>query len=157
DRTTVQHHVVTDHAAAADRKRKTRIGMQRRVVLDLGALADLDPLIVAAQHSAPPHADLGLEAHTADHDRGFGDPVLSVRREFRPFAGKLEYRHGGAPESGYLPCCTAVGERRGGLPLSSSLHWITDRFADDLRGNIISTERRREIWGFHSTDQFGNL
>ena len=39
---------------------KPGIGVQRGVVLDLRAFAELDPLVVAAQHRAEPDAGLAL-------------------------------------------------------------------------------------------------
>src|SRR2546423_6153443 len=53
-RATVQDHIVADRAVAADRERKAGVGVAGGIVLHVGALADLDPLIVAAQHPAEP-------------------------------------------------------------------------------------------------------
>ena len=58
DRAAVQHDVVADHAIGADGQRKAGIGVQRGIVLDLRALAELDPLVVAAQHRAEPDAGI---------------------------------------------------------------------------------------------------
>ena len=52
----VQDDVVTDRAVLADGQRKSLVGVAGRVVLHIGALADLDPLIVAAQDRAEPDA-----------------------------------------------------------------------------------------------------
>ena len=51
----------------ADLERKARIGVQRGVVLDLRALAELDPFVVTAQHRVEPDAGIGLEPHPPDH------------------------------------------------------------------------------------------
>ena len=45
--------------------------MQRAVILDVAALADLDPLVVAAQHGAEPDAGARLDPHLADDDGVF--------------------------------------------------------------------------------------
>src|SRR5262249_23573873 len=89
----VQHDVVADDAVIADRQREAGIGVQRRIVLDLRALAELDPLVVAAQHRAEPDAGIALEAHAADHARALRDPVAAVGRQLRRHAVELEDRH----------------------------------------------------------------
>jgi hypothetical protein len=50
----VQDDVVADGHVLADQQREAGIGVAGRIVLDVGALADLDPLIVTAQHRAEP-------------------------------------------------------------------------------------------------------
>src|ERR1700745_3003690 len=55
--------------------------------------ADLDPLIVAAQHGVEPDAGVGLEAHAPDHDGAVGDPIAAVGWQVRRLAIKLEDRH----------------------------------------------------------------
>src|ERR1700681_3090699 len=55
-RAAMQDDVVTDRAILSDSKRKTHIGVAGRIVLHIGILADLDPLIVAAQYRAEPDA-----------------------------------------------------------------------------------------------------
>ena len=64
---------MADDAIRPDRHREAGIGVQRRVVLDLRALAELDPLVVAAQHRAEPDAGVELEPHLADQRRVLGD------------------------------------------------------------------------------------
>ena len=49
----IGHNVILHGAKVGD---NSLIGMERRVVLDLRALAELDPFIVAAQHRAEPDA-----------------------------------------------------------------------------------------------------
>src|SRR5262249_34461182 len=84
-------------AIVADADREAWIGMERRVVLDLRALAELDPIVVAAQDRAEPDAGIGLEAHPADHGRGVGHPIAPVGRQFRPLPVKLKDRHVALP------------------------------------------------------------
>ena len=62
DRAAMQDDVVADHAIRPDGHRETQVGVQRRIVLDLRALAEFDPLVVAAQHRAEPDAAIGLAA-----------------------------------------------------------------------------------------------
>ena len=66
---------------------------QVRIVLHVGAFADLDPLIVAAQHRAEPDAGRVQKAHLADHDGGIRDEIVSVRGEFRPLSVEFVDRH----------------------------------------------------------------
>ena len=58
---------MADDAIRPDRHRKSGIGMQGRVVLNLRPLAELDPLVVAAQHGVKPDAGVELEPDLADH------------------------------------------------------------------------------------------
>ena len=72
---------------------KAGIGVAGGIVLHVGAFADLDPLIVAAQHRAEPHAGRILEAHLADHDRGIRDEIVSVRGKIGPLPVEFVDRH----------------------------------------------------------------
>src|SRR5262249_12219690 len=49
-RATMQYDLMPDGAVLADVERKAGIDMAGRVVLDVGALTDVDPVIVPAQH-----------------------------------------------------------------------------------------------------------
>ena len=84
DGAAVQDDVVTDHAIRPDGHRETGIGVQRRIVLDLRALAELDRFVIAAQHRAEPDAGIELEPHFADHGRVRRDPKAARFRQFRP-------------------------------------------------------------------------
>ena len=114
DGAAVQHHVVADDAIRADLEGKAGIGMQHRVVLDLRALAELDPLVVAAQHRVEPDAGVGLEPHAPDHDRAVGDPIAPVGRQVRRLAIKLEIAIA-APPRGRRDLATAHIDWRGGF------------------------------------------
>src|SRR5450830_1803753 len=83
DDTAVQDDVVADHTIAADDERKSRIGVQRGIILDLRALAELDPFVVAAQHRAEPDARLRLQPHAADQRGRVGDVILALAWKFR--------------------------------------------------------------------------
>src|SRR5215831_2262840 len=110
DRAAVQNDVVADHAVVADDKRETRIGVQRRVVLDLRTFADLDPLVVAAQHRAEPDAGVDLEPHAPDHARALGNPMAGM--QIGPLAVELIDRHRARSMmwSATLPCGRGNGE-----------------------------------------------
>src|SRR5262249_40885828 len=84
----------------ADHQRKAGVGVQGRVVLNLRTLAQLDPLVVAAQHRTEPDAGVSLEPHAADQHRGLGDPVATIAGEFGLRSVKLVDRHSHAPCSG---------------------------------------------------------
>ena len=99
DAATVQDHIMADDAVLADLEGKARIGVQHRVVLDLGALAQLDPLVVPAQHRVEPDAGVGLEPHAPNDDGAIGDPITAIRRQLRRLAVKLEDCHSRPPLS----------------------------------------------------------
>src|SRR5262245_54935867 len=63
--------------------------MQRCIVLDLRSLTELDPLIVAAQDGSVPDARFGLESHTTNDHRGFGDVVMALTGKFRRLSVEL--------------------------------------------------------------------
>ena len=92
-RATVQDDIVADGAVVADRQRKAAVGVAGAIVLHVGAFADLDPLIVAAQHRAEPHAGRIQKAHLADHDGGICDEIISVCGEFRSLSVEFVDRH----------------------------------------------------------------
>jgi hypothetical protein len=48
------------------------------IVLNLRALAELDPFVVAAQHGAEPDAAIGLQPHLADDRRARRDPIAAL-------------------------------------------------------------------------------
>src|SRR5436190_13385137 len=83
DRAAVEDDVMADHAIRPDRQRKTGIGMQGGVVLDLRALAEFDPLIIAAQYRTEPDTGVPFEPHLTDQGRSRRDPILAGLREFR--------------------------------------------------------------------------
>src|SRR5438270_3411496 len=77
DAAAMQHHVMADDAIVADREGKPGISMKRGIVLDLRALAELDPFVVATQNRAEPHAGIALQAHAPDHGCALGNPVAA--------------------------------------------------------------------------------
>src|SRR5262249_21161824 len=114
DRAAVQHDVVADHAVVADHKRKARIGVQGGIVLNLASLAELDPLVVAAQHGAEPDAGMALEPHPPDQHSRVGHPIAAARRKLWLLAVELIDRHARAPRCGSatLPWRPRVDEPR---------------------------------------------
>src|SRR4051794_6942766 len=94
---------MADDTVAPDHDRKAWIGMQRGIVLDLRALAEFDPFVVAAQHRSEPHARIRLEAHAPDDGRALGNPV--ALRKVWPLAVELKNSHTRAPIFvGARPC-----------------------------------------------------
>ena len=93
DRAAVQDHVMADRAVPADRQREAAVGVAGRIVLHVGAFADLDPFIVAAQHRAEPDARRTQEANLADDDGGVGNEVVSVRGQIGALSVQFVDRH----------------------------------------------------------------
>src|SRR5579862_3395562 len=85
----MQNDVVADHAILPDGEREAGIGVERRIVLDLRALAELVPFVVAAQHRAEPHTGVELQPHLADQRRVRRDPIAAGFRKFRLLAVEL--------------------------------------------------------------------
>jgi hypothetical protein len=70
-RAAVQHHEVAHAHVLLEHQRHAGIGVQHGVVLDVHVLAQVDPVVVAADGDVPPHARVAPEAHGAD-DGGVG-------------------------------------------------------------------------------------
>ena len=66
-----------------NRQRKSHIGMQDAAILHIAALADMDQLIIAAQHRAEPDAGLAVDPHLADQHGVGRDPTLAIGRQDR--------------------------------------------------------------------------
>jgi hypothetical protein len=90
-RAAVQHHLVADCDVGAQRQRRAHVGVQHAAVLDVAALADGDPLVVAAQHGAVPDVGAGAELDAADDGRRFGHP--GVGRHARGFVADSVQGH----------------------------------------------------------------
>ena len=73
DRAAVQDDPVADGHPLADGARHAGVGVDHRQVLDIGLVADRDPVGVAAQDGVVPDAGLGPEVDVAEHDRAGGD------------------------------------------------------------------------------------
>src|SRR5262249_30767256 len=86
-------------ALPPDRQRKSRIGVQGGIVLDLRTLAELDPFIVAAQDCPKPYARFGLQPHATDQHRSFGNVELPLGRKFPCLSLEPVNRH-----CSQLPC-----------------------------------------------------
>ena len=72
---------------------KPAIGVAGAIVLDVGALAELDPFVVAAQHRAEPDAGALLQSHLADHGCGVGDEKIAVGGKIGPLPVEFVDRH----------------------------------------------------------------
>ncbi|EVT82979.1 hypothetical protein Z046_31235 [Pseudomonas aeruginosa VRFPA09] len=75
---TMQHGVVADGDALAEGQRIAHVGVHHRAVLDVAVLADMDQLVVAAQHRAKPDAGAGIQANLADHRCAGRDPAVGM-------------------------------------------------------------------------------
>src|SRR4029077_9928508 len=71
------------------------VGMQHAKILDIGVLADADPVIVTAQHASEPHACPSCEPHPPDEDRVRRKPILPFGRQFRAPAVERVKWHAG--------------------------------------------------------------
>ena len=89
----VHDAAVADGGVAADHQGLAGRGVQDRVVLHVGALADHDRADVGAQHGAVPDAGALLDGHVADQGRGRGDEGVGV--DGGALALELEQWHGG--------------------------------------------------------------
>src|SRR5262249_38677317 len=100
--------------------RKARIGMQRGIVLDLRALAELDPFVVAAQHRSEPHTRVGLEPHAPDDRCALRNPVALGK--IGALSVELKNGHARAPSRwlATLPRRGSIGERGDSALIQSS-------------------------------------
>ena len=90
DGAAVQHGMVADGDIATDREWRSGIGVQRRAILDVAALADRDQLRVAPNHDIEPDACVVRDDHRSDDRRVLGDvPLLTVYRDL-PFAKRID-------------------------------------------------------------------
>ncbi len=80
DRAAVQDRVMADRALFADRERRSYVGVQRAGFLNVGARADVDRFIVAAQDCAEPNSDVEPKHDIADHAGVRRDPEKAFRR-----------------------------------------------------------------------------
>src|SRR5690606_6433489 len=67
DGAAVQHDLVADGDMGADSHGKAVIGVQDGAILDVGAFADDDGIVVAANDHVEPDADILGQLHRADH------------------------------------------------------------------------------------------
>jgi len=107
DQTVVTHDgrmddgTVTDRHAVAEHHRQPRIGVDHAIILHVRSFTDGDPVVVAAQHGAEPHARILEQPHPADQHRirrdivfAFGrqlgsDPINRIKRHFVCFPYRL--------------------------------------------------------------------
>ena len=86
---------MADRAVAPDRQGRADVGVKHAAVLDVGALAHLDGLIVAPEHGTEPDARVAFEPHSPDHGRGGRDPILAFGRKIRSYPVENVGRHRG--------------------------------------------------------------
>jgi hypothetical protein len=77
DRAAMEDGTVADGAAPPDRQRRSHVGVEHGVLLDVGPLTNVDQLVVSAQHGPEPDADIAAEPHPADHMRVGRDPEFA--------------------------------------------------------------------------------
>ncbi|MOA23239.1 hypothetical protein D3C78_1438470 [compost metagenome] len=78
DAAAMQVDLVADGDALADGQRPAHVGVQHAAVLHVAVLADVDQLVVAAQHGAKPHTGAGLQTHLADHAGSGRNPAVGM-------------------------------------------------------------------------------
>src|SRR5262245_58173964 len=89
----MQDGLVADRAIAPDRQWRPHVGVKHAAVRDVAAFADMDELIVAAQHRAEPDTDIAVKLHLADHNRIGRDPIFILGRKLRKDTVKRIDRH----------------------------------------------------------------
>src|SRR5689334_20921049 len=72
----MQDGVVPDCTIVTDRERKTGIDVEHAVVLNVGALADFDQLLLRSQHRTEPDARVAFQAHLPDQHSRWSNPAL---------------------------------------------------------------------------------
>src|SRR5271154_6728227 len=109
DRAAVQDRIVPDRAILPDIHGKAHVGMQHRILLNVGAGAEENPLVVAAQRRAEPDAAVVAQHYVAD-DVGVGrDPESVRRRQRRPAVIEGVVGHcGWLPGKGFAYSATAL-------------------------------------------------
>src|SRR5262249_18889786 len=89
----MQHDVVADDAVLTDDHGKSGIGVQCRIVLNLGTLPQFDPFVVAAHDGIEPDARIRFQSHAADDHGALGNPIAPVGGQIGLCAVKLENCH----------------------------------------------------------------
>src|SRR5262249_25084366 len=93
DRTAMKNGIVAYGAPRTDRQRKAGIGVERAVVLDVGALSDFNPFVIAAEDCAEPDAHPDPYPHSSDNYRCFCDIKLIGRCRIGLLSTETEQRH----------------------------------------------------------------
>src|SRR4029450_3924062 len=91
DRAAVQHRPMADGDVAADRERNSGVDVQDGAILDVGVVANLDRVVVGAQHGAGPDGHAPAEPNAPDDRCALRD--VSGRRNVRRVRAKLEDCH----------------------------------------------------------------
>ena len=88
DGTSVEHDLVTHGDIFADGQGQPWVSVQDGTVLDVGIFADGDDLVITANHSVEPDADVMFHDYRAQHCRVVGDPVV-LAAEFNFSCAKI--------------------------------------------------------------------
>src|SRR6185312_378386 len=99
-RAAVKNDVVANDTVTTDGQRKSGVGVQRRIVLNLRALTEHDPFVVAPQDRTEPDAGFGLEPHATDQHRSFRHIELAVAGKFGRLTVELVNGHSALPRGG---------------------------------------------------------
>src|SRR6266498_404894 len=75
----------------ADVQREARVCVKHGVVLDIATVADLDPIVVAANDRAGPHTDMFAQNNFTDYGRSVSD--ISGTCNARHIVAELIDRH----------------------------------------------------------------
>ena len=67
-----------DRNTIADRQRNAWVRVQHAGVLDIASLADLQPVIIAAQYTVEPHTATVAKSHAADDGCILGNKVTAA-------------------------------------------------------------------------------
>ena len=112
--------------------------MENRRILNIGAVADGDDVVVAAHHAVEPDARAVAEDHGADHDGVVGDVEVSAHPDMAIAEGidhGFEVRSDAAARNGR--CATSLPARRGTVVSGRSTvpgrKGLRDRGVDGLR------------------------
>jgi hypothetical protein len=76
----MEDSAMADGASSLHRERIARIGVEHAIVLDIAALANVDPLFVATQNRAIPDIGAVTEADAAD-ELGIGRGPYALRQD----------------------------------------------------------------------------
>ena len=83
DGAAVQHRLVADRDVLPECERNAGVDVQDRGVLDVGALAEGDDVVVAADDCVEPDARLVVHDHRPDHGGVLRDePLIAVECDF---------------------------------------------------------------------------
>ena len=93
DRAAMKHRMVANRAAVPDCEGRTRIGVQHRALLDVGARSHHDWRVVGAYDGAEPDTHSCAQSRIANDIGGWRNPHRAVLRQCWAIAVNLIERH----------------------------------------------------------------